>query len=176
MLLAGSVVALAGCGGHAATLAPATTAVTSTAPKKSSTPHAPAPSPAVRRFAGLELAYAREDLVAGTLAARKASTPSVHAAALRRVRTVTADAAALARLARPARLTAVQRRTYDTYYESLVDNAGYRLDDAYEQGTEARDRAEAALARSASARRSSLARRIVRERTADDVLLRTIGG
>jgi hypothetical protein len=116
----------------------------------------------------VELALAREDVVAGALAARKSSTPAVHSAALKRLRVVRADIAALARVARPARLTAAQRRSYDAYYESLVENAGYRLDAAYEQGTVARDRVEAALVPAAS--------RIARERRADDVLLRTIGG
>ena len=173
VLIVASVVVLAGCGGRSGG-APATiTAAATTTVKK----HArPALSAADRRFVGLELAYAREDVVAGTLAARKASSPSVHSAALRRVRTLRSDVAALARLGRPARLTAAQRRSYETYYESLVDNAGYLLDDAYERGAEARDVAEAALARRPLQRTKSLARRIMRERAADDALLRTIGG
>jgi hypothetical protein len=92
----------------------------------------------------------------------------MHSAALKRLRVVRADITVLAKVARPARLTAAQRRSYAAYYESLFANAGYRLDAAYEQGTAARDRVEAARAPAGS--------RIARERRADDVLLRTIGG
>lgn len=172
VLIAACVVLLAGCGSRSAVVPPTTASAPTTVKKKLP----PALSAADRRFVGTELAYAREDVVAGTLAARKASSPSLHGAALRRVRTVKADIAALTRLGPPARLTAAQRRSYETYYESLVDNAGYLLDNAYERGAEARDVAEAALARRPLVRTKSLARRIVRERTADDALLRTIGG
>ena len=116
-----------GGGGHAAAAPPTTVARPVARPAVQPKPN--------HGYAAVELALAREDVVADALAARKSSTPVVHDAALKRLREVRADVAALAKVARPARLTSAQRRSYDAYYESLVQNAGYRLDAAYEQGT-----------------------------------------
>jgi uncharacterized protein (DUF305 family) len=171
---------LAGCGGSS-------TATKTSPPAPTTTVRGPAPpaaSPADVRFARQLLVYARDDLAAAQLAARKAASPSVHAAAQRRLRTeareITAATGFLAQAhAAPGPTSPALRAAFDAFRSSLVMNAGFALDDAYVAGMERRDAAELALARrelrrghAAAALR--LARAAVRLRIADAAALRRV--
>lgn len=173
---------VAGCGG--------TSTATKTPPRSTTTTRArsrPAPaaaSPADVRFARQLLVDARNDLAAAQLAARKAASPAVHAAAQRRVRGEGSEITAATRFLAQAHaatgpVAPAARAAWSSFRSSLVTNAGFALDDAYVAGMESRDAAELALARhelrvGRAAAALRLARAAIRLRAADAAALRRV--
>jgi uncharacterized protein (DUF305 family) len=177
---------LAGCGGHAA--APATKPTTTTRPagvtaKRGSAAKPKPASPADVRFLRLLSAYDREDEVGATLAARKAASPQLHAAAMRAAHEASAELAAAGRLLAAAHerangTPASLRRAWGAAYQSLLANAGSPFDSVYAPLAEQRATTELGLARDelrrgSSARVKALARHIVANRAADVRALRS---
>lgn len=174
------VLLLAGCGGRAAAPSPAPTQTT----RAVAPPHVRL-SASDQRFARSLIADDDEDLAGDPLGVRKSAAPALQTLAAKRAREQTAEVKsavnALARAQAPTAplLTAAGRRSWDSDYTTLVDNAGYRFDDAYVSTTESRDQAELTLARAEerlglSAPLKALARRVARARTAEVEQLRTI--
>ncbi|HZT92326.1 MAG TPA: hypothetical protein VFA05_09840 [Gaiellaceae bacterium] len=181
-VVAAAVAVLAGCGGRGAATTPQAHPRTTAARRTLAREHPL--SAADVRFLHLLAAYAREDDVGASLAARKAAAPQLHATAMREAdeatRELSAAAALLARAHQRANGTpATLRRAWSADYETPLVNAGSPFDAVYAPLMERRDAVVAALARrelaaGRSARARALAGGVVRRRSADERSLRVL--
>jgi hypothetical protein len=186
LALTAAVAALAaGCGGKASTATTDTTGAPSRGTTTTATIARAAPPALARadaRFLRLLAAYDREDEVGATLAARKAASPELHAAAMREAREASRELAAatnvLARAHERANgPPATVRRAWSSVYERLLVNAGSPFDAAYAPMREQRDMTEVAFARrelhgGRAVSAKTIARAVIRTRLADERALR----